>query len=206
MSSVSFNRDLLLEAFDAIGKAALDAGTRLEISVYGGSALMLASNFRFSTEDVDIAAIEKPWPAWLQQAAHDLARRNGWHDDWLNEGIAMYLSPQASPSHDHLPFGSFPRQADRPGLIVQIPSARYLLALKLRALRMGDPNKARTDLDDVQALLRTLEITSADAALAVMLSFFPQSATDTAKQRFVINHLLKQPQDDHAPRYPQTGL
>ena len=26
---------------------------------------MLASNFRFSTEDVDIAEIGRPWPDWL---------------------------------------------------------------------------------------------------------------------------------------------
>ena len=42
------------QAFDEIGRAAVAAGTRLQIAVYGGSALMLASNFRFATEDVDV--------------------------------------------------------------------------------------------------------------------------------------------------------
>jgi hypothetical protein len=40
---VEFNRDELLSAFDAIGHAAIAAGTRLEICVYGGSALIIAS-------------------------------------------------------------------------------------------------------------------------------------------------------------------
>ena len=51
--SAAFDRDALLDAFDSIGRAAVDAGTKLNIAVYGGSALMLASNFRFATEDVE---------------------------------------------------------------------------------------------------------------------------------------------------------
>jgi hypothetical protein len=48
--SAAFDRDALLDAFDRIGRAAAQAGTKLQIAVYGGSALMLASNFRFATE------------------------------------------------------------------------------------------------------------------------------------------------------------
>ena len=44
--TVAFDRDALLDAFDRIGRAAVEAGTKLQIAVYGGSALMLASNFR----------------------------------------------------------------------------------------------------------------------------------------------------------------
>ncbi|UZE49438.1 hypothetical protein [Rhodopseudomonas sp. P2A-2r] len=50
--ATGFDRDALLDSFDQIGRAAVAAGTRLQIAVYGGSALMLASNFRFATEDV----------------------------------------------------------------------------------------------------------------------------------------------------------
>jgi hypothetical protein len=49
----TFDRDALLNAFDRIGRAAASAGTKLQIAVYGGSALILASNFRFATEDAD---------------------------------------------------------------------------------------------------------------------------------------------------------
>ena len=54
--SAAFDRDALLDAFDRIGRAAVGAGTKLQIAVYGGSALMLASNFRFATEDVDVSS------------------------------------------------------------------------------------------------------------------------------------------------------
>jgi hypothetical protein len=51
---VEFNRDELLSAFDAIGHAAIAAGTRLEICVYGGSALIIASvgDFQFSFQSL----------------------------------------------------------------------------------------------------------------------------------------------------------
>ena len=67
--SAAFDRDALLDAFDRIGLAAVEAGTKLQIAVYGGSALMLASNFRFATEDVDIREIGIEWPGWLSQVA-----------------------------------------------------------------------------------------------------------------------------------------
>jgi hypothetical protein len=60
--SAAFDRYALLDAFDRIGHAAFEAVTKLQIAVYGGSALMLASNFRFATEDVDIREIGTDWP------------------------------------------------------------------------------------------------------------------------------------------------
>ena len=58
--SAAFDREALLDAFDEIGRAAVQAGTKLQIAVYGGSALMLASNFRFATEDVDVSELPRP--------------------------------------------------------------------------------------------------------------------------------------------------
>ena len=167
MASARFDRNQLLAAFDVIGEAAPAAGTRLEICVYGASVLTLASNFRFSTEDVDVAAIETPWPAWLAEAAAAVAKRNGWQEHWLNDGIEIYLSPSARLIEDHLPFGSFPRASDKAGLLVHVPTGRYILALKLRALHIGDPREANSDLDDVQSLLRSLNIATADEAIAI---------------------------------------
>lgn len=69
----SLDRDKLLAAFDEIGRAAIAANTWLTIAVYGGSALMLASNFRFTTEDVDMAEIGQPWPEWLANAVERIA-------------------------------------------------------------------------------------------------------------------------------------
>ena len=69
----ALDREKLLDAFDEIGRAAIAANTRLSIVVFGGSALLLASNFRFATQDVDIGEIGHPWPAWLTDAVQRIA-------------------------------------------------------------------------------------------------------------------------------------
>jgi hypothetical protein len=45
--AAEFNREQSPATLDEVGAAAIAAGTRLDIAVYGGSALMLAGNFRF---------------------------------------------------------------------------------------------------------------------------------------------------------------
>src|SRR3954447_3916679 len=137
--SAAFDRDALLDAFDRIGRAAASVGTKLQIAVYGGSALMLASNFRFATEDADVSKLERPIPAWLATVVADTARDNRWADDWFNHGVVFHLSPLADRAANHLEFGTFPRDGGTPGLVVSVPSAEYLLALKLKAIRITDP-------------------------------------------------------------------
>jgi hypothetical protein len=93
--SAAFGRDALLDAFDRIGRAAALAGTKLQIAVYGGSALMLASNFRFATEDVDVSALEHPLPGWLAVVVDEIAKSNGWQKDWFNDAVVFHLSSLA---------------------------------------------------------------------------------------------------------------
>src|SRR4030095_14029637 len=89
----AFDRDQLLAALNEIGAAAVTAHTRLDIAVFGGSVLMLAGNFRFSTEDVDIAEIGRPWPDWLSIVVAGIAKRNGWSEHWFNDAVGTFLSP-----------------------------------------------------------------------------------------------------------------
>src|SRR5215831_17348187 len=112
----AFDRDQLLAALNEIGAAAVTAHARLDIAVYGGSALMLASNFRFSTEDVDIAEIGRPWPDWLSAVVRRIAVRNGWPEDWLNEAVTFHLSPLANSARDLVVLGTFPRGCEQVGL------------------------------------------------------------------------------------------
>jgi hypothetical protein len=147
--SAAFSRDALLDAFDQIGRAAALAGTKLQIAVYGGSALMLASNFRFATEDVDVSELEHPLPGWLAAVVDKIAKQNGWSGDWFNDGVAFHLSSLPDRALDHLEFGTFPRDDTPPGLVVSVPSAEYLLALKLKAVRVTDPVRGETERLDI---------------------------------------------------------
>ena len=201
-----FDRDQLLAAFDEIGEAAIAAHTRLDIAVFGGSALMLASNFRFSTEDVDIAEIGRPWPHWLAEVVARIATRNGWMEHWLNDAVSFFLSPLAQPGRDLVIWGTFPRKADKTGLTVFIPTARYMLALKLKALRVAKYEKGTKDLADVAGLLRVLDVTDVDAAIAILTEFFPKSTADAEKARFVVKRILSTESPADAPSYPRRGI
>lgn len=198
--ATGFDRDALLEAFDRIGRAAVLADTKLQIAVYGGSALMLASNFRFATEDVDIAAIGEVWPDWLRSVVDVIAGENGWSDDWFNDGVAFHLSPLADQAADHLEFGTFPRDGSPAGLVVTVPTAEYLLALKLKAFRTLDPLRGDIERLDILNLMEVVGVSTAEQAIAVLGKYFPVSAAASEKQRFLLKNMDRSGKSD-APRY-----
>jgi hypothetical protein len=196
------DRDAVLDAFDRIGRAAVTAGTKLQIAVYDGSALMLASNFRFATEDVDVSEIEHPLPGWLAGVVNEIAKQNNWQDDWFNDGGAFHLSPLADRSADHLEFGTFPRDGTPPGLVVSVPSAEYLLALKLKAIRVTDPLRGETERLDILNLMQVVGISTAEDAIALLGRYFPVSAASSEKQRFLLRNMNRAGGLD-APKYPR---
>ena len=198
--TAAFDRDALLDAFDRIGRAAALAGTKLQIAVYGGSALMLASNFRFATEDVDVSDLEHPLPGWLAAIVDEIAKENGWLDDWFNDGVAFHLSPLADRALDHLEFGTFPRDGTPPGLAVSVPSAEYLLALKLKAARVTDPLRGETERLDI--LMQVVGISTVEDAIALLGRYFPVSAASSEKQRFLLKNMNRKGGND-APKYPR---
>lgn len=202
--TATFDRSALLAALDRVGAAAAAAGVRLDAAVYGGSALMLASNFRYASEDVDVAAIARPWPRWLEAALAAIAADNGWAEDWFNDAVAVHLSPHADPETDHVPYGTFPRGADVVGLRVFVPTAEYLFALKLKAMRVNDPVRGPQEARDIVNLARVLRLATPEDAIAVLARYFPRSGADAAKQRFLLTHIWHVEGED-APAYPLLG-
>jgi hypothetical protein len=198
----ALDRDAVLDAFDRIGRAAVAAGTKLQIAVYGGSALMLASNFRFATEDVDVSELEHPLPAWLAAVVEEIAKKNHWQDEWFNDGVAFHLSPLADQAADHLEFGTFPRDGTPPGLVVSVPSAEYLLALKLKAIRVTDPLRGETERLDILNLMQVVGISTAEEAIGLLGRYFPVSAASPEKQRFLLKNMNRAGGVD-APKYPR---
>jgi len=203
--AASFDRQQLLDALNEVGRAAIAAKARLDIAVYGGSALMLASNFRFGTEDVDIAELGEQWPNWLKEVVASIAARNGWSNEWLNDGVTFHLSSLAVPSRDLVAFGTFPFRGEKTGITVFVPTARYMLALKLKALRVSDFAKGSKDIDDVRNLLVVLGIAEIEPAIEILTEFFPRSGVDADKQRFVLKDILSKGPVENAPRYPRRS-
>jgi hypothetical protein len=200
--SAAFDRDALLSAFDQIGSAAAQAGTKLQIAVYGGSALMLASNFRFATEDVDVSELLRPLPGWLAVVVRQIAEKNGWEEDWFNDAVAFHLSPLADRAADHLEFGTFPRDGSPPGLAVSVPSAEYLLALKLKAARVLDPFRGDTERLDILNLMKVVGISTVEQAVTLLGRYFPVSAASSEKLQFLLKNMNREGGLD-APKYPR---
>ena len=61
------------------------------------------------------------------------------------------------------------------------------------------------DMSDVAHLLKVLGLTGIEQAIEVLAEFFPNSASDADKQRFVLKRLFSGGTSIDAPHYPSTG-
>ncbi len=103
----------------------------------------------------------------------EVARELKLPDDWLNDHVKQFLAEkEAKRQLIGIDFGR--------GLRVSVPTASYLLALKLRACRPPLPGYAG-DYDDLRFLIRKIGIKSVDAARSNHDKFFPHDTlSDTA--------------------------
>jgi hypothetical protein len=151
--------------------AAID--TRAELYLVGGAVMCLALDAREATRDVD---------AWFQpvtvvrQAAARVAERAEVPADWLNDAVKRFLSDRG----DYAPF------LEHSHLTVFVAVPEYLLALKCLAMRLGAEFQ---DEADVRFLLRLLELTTVEDALAIVGRYF-DLARVPLKTRLALEELL----------------
>jgi hypothetical protein len=164
-----FSRATLHRAFERLGELACAAGKTVEISVYGGSALVLTTNFRVSTRDVD--AVFEDDRKFVRDAARSVAAEFGWDETWINDGVKGFLSARdASPEAKRL-FGAYPDEV-RPGLRVFVATPQYLFAMKCLAMRAGAAEYPG-DVSDIRSLGAQLGIKSAEDAFAIVSKYYP---------------------------------
>jgi hypothetical protein len=179
----TFTKAELSQALQELGELCVQAGKVIDIAVYGGSCLILVSNFRFSSEDVDAVALEDQ--PLVDEFSGKIALRHGWPPDWLNDGVRTYLSP-AVESHDaHELFATYPNES-KPGLRVYVPIPEYMLAMKLMALRIA-PTGSK-DFEDIINLLRIVGIESKTSIVEFAARFYPE-ARISAKLRLALDDL-----------------
>lgn len=160
------------DAFTELAAKANREGKVIEIAVYGGSALLLASNFRIATQDVD--AVAENDQTIIDRFAREIAASKGWPDDWLNDGVRTYLSPNVDGlAQHHELFRSYPDEA-APGLRVFVPTPSYLLAMKLMAMRI-DTSTGQKDLPDILNLIEVIGITQKGELMQFAQSFYPEA-------------------------------
>jgi hypothetical protein len=109
----------------------------------------------------------------VDQLARQVAAKHGWHADWLNDGVRTYLSPNVDAPEQHELFRAYPSEAT-PGLRVFVPTAEYMLAMKLMALRIGPAEDAK-DLDDILALMDIVGVETKEDIVRFASDFYPEA-------------------------------
>jgi hypothetical protein len=157
---IEFTRGLIEKAFDEMGSLAAARGTTIEIAVYGGSCLILASDIRGASGDVD-AVFLVGGPA-VREIADQVAAGLGLPQDWINEGVKRMAPPPGDPQPNLILAGEYPRTPNAiVGLRVHLPTPAYMLAMKILANRLiEDTQKNESDLNDAVALMKVTKLTT----------------------------------------------
>ena len=146
-----------------------------EVYLVGGAVMCLVLKAREATQDVD--ALFRP-AKLVREAAARVAAKTGVEPSWLNDAVKGYLSPR----------GEFDPYLELANLKVFVAHPRYLLAMKCASMRLGEEFH---DLNDVRYLLRYLNVSSADEALAIVSAYFGEDQL-LLKTRLVLEELLSE--------------
>ena len=139
-----------------LGQRLLARGSRADILLAGGAAMVLLLNAREATKDID-AYFSGDVDA-LRTEVSAIANEFNLRPDWLNDGIKGFF------------FKAPPQTlwADYPGLRVYTVGLDYLLAMKVLALRN------RQDEEDAKALVDRLGLTTAAEVMAIVTKYVPR--------------------------------
>ena len=155
-------------------------GVRLEMTIYGGAAMLLAYDARDVTKDVD--AIIYP-PEIGRRLVAKVAIERGWPENWLNDDVKMFVATKESKNELVLD------NVGIAGLHITRPTAKYLLAMKVVACRKPLPGYAG-DHQDIETLLRVTRLDQPEMVQQVVDSFFPDTVLSPVTIR-VIEEILE---------------
>jgi len=156
-------RDAILAALRLLGQYAKEEGIKLEVSIYGGTAFMLAYNTREATRDVDAILIPKEEG---ERFVLKVAKEMDLEPDWLNSNVRQFVSPKVEAKR------RLAEIEDQTGLIIQVPTARYLLAMKALACRKSIGTYPG-DMEDLSYLIKKMEIQSVEEIQEAIDVFYP---------------------------------
>lgn len=174
----ALDRLRITQALRRLGALAREERVTLEVSLYGGAVFTLVYGSRDATKDVD--ALVRP-AAVAQKLAKKVAAELNLPEDWLNDNVKQFLAEKESKrdlSGDE--FGE--------GLRISVPTAQYLLAMKLRACRPPLPGYTG-DYADIRFLVTKMNLKSVEAAETIHDKFFPHDALSEAAKEVIASAL-----------------
>ncbi len=142
-----------------------------EICRYGGAVMCLVFKARPATKDID--AIFEP-VKFIRNAITKIAERHGLRQDWLNLAVKMFVV-----EHERKILFDFPN------LKVYVPTADYLLAMKVLAARADTE-----DVSDIEFLLKELKLNEQTQIAEIMQNYYPNK-TIKPETEFLLEEILK---------------
>ena len=142
-----------------------------EICLYGGAVMCLVFKARPSTKDVD--AIFEPIK-FIRNAISKIAERHNLRQDWLNFAVKMFVV-------EHEKKILF----DLPHLKVFVPTADYLLAMKILAARADTE-----DVSDIEFLLKELSLNKLTQITEIVRKYYPHKIIKL-ETVFLLEEILK---------------
>jgi len=143
-----------------------------EICLYGGAVMCLVFKARPATKDVD--AIFEP-VKYIRSAITKIAERHDLRQDWLNLAVKMFVV-------EHKKKILF----DFPHLKVFIPTADYLLAMKVLAARADTE-----DVSDIKFLLKELNLKQISQIAELIGKYYPKKEIKP-ETMFLLEEILEQ--------------
>jgi len=128
--------------------------------------MLLVLRNREATRDID-AYFDHDTDA-IRDAVAEVARERGLPVDWLNDAVKRFM--RSKPRRTEL-------WASYPGLNLYVPDPEYIFAMKSEAARVRT-----SDIDDLKALIKKLEVKDVAAALAIVERYVPSGLRSMRSQ------------------------
>lgn len=158
---------LIAAAFREMGEFLLQEGKVAEVAVHGGGAIILQFTVTFRAGGVAVG-VETGAHGAVMRAARKVAACRGWRRTWFREAVADCVAAAGGTALH----ASYPDEGQA-GLRVYVAKPDYLLAMLLRAMRVGT-----RDAEDAVTLARASGITTTAAMLDLLDKFFPSDLPD----------------------------
>lgn len=134
--------------------------------------MCLVFNAREQTRDVD--AIFRP-KAKVYELAKQVAEEQGLPSDWLNDAAKGYINNKLERI----------QVLNLSHLKIFAPSARYMLAMKCLAFRIGT-----SDENDIEFLIRHLKLTKVEEVLNIVGMYY-ETQLIQPKTQFMIEEIIE---------------
>jgi hypothetical protein len=153
----------IIRGLNRLDELARLARRRLELTLYGGAAMILCfEEARDSTRDIDVVIKDADLSA--RRMVLDVGAEFGWPISWMNDAVSIFTAK----NEETIPLDAW---GDKEfGLVAQTASPEYLFAMKSLAARFGDDSH---DLTDIAHLARHSGIESREDAIAIIKHFYP---------------------------------